>query len=316
MALRARPEQLSSALNPNIDRIIVDKIVDLEPIEADSAAAARAESYHAPFFANAERRLEELRTRYQSLNQPKDLIVMMCCKNHFQFLKIWLQACDKNEISVRDRTLVFTLDLEAHTKVTALGLESYHFDNNRYETGGQSSRFGDRNFTGAMYYKNAVIYESLKLGANLLFQDVDLIWLQDPMHYLRSDGPDCDIQMMFDGRNPWHYPYYANSGFIYITNCDNTKAVFETALRNTSNVFTCGGHQSPLNRILHHFVIHNVLSLKILPEALFLNGHLFNLERGVLNKAGNWQHNGIVLHYSWTADADQKIQKLKKFDLI
>jgi hypothetical protein len=316
LELRARPEQLGKALNPNIDRIIVEQIVDLESTAADSPATIRAESYHSRFFSNSEHRFRELEKSYQRLNRPQDLIVMICCRNHFRFLKLWLESCDKNKIPVRDRTLVFTLDDEAESQTKLLGLESYNFDATRYESGGQSDNFGDPNFSSAMFYKNAAICESLKLGANLLFQDVDLIWLKDPLPYLTKSNLESDVQIMFDGRNPWHYPYYANSGFIYIRNCNASNAVFETAFLNTSNIFQCGGHQSPLNRILHHFVVHNVLSLKILPEAIFLNGHLFNLERGVLENAGDWQNDGLVVHYSWTGNCEEKTKKLEKFNLI
>ena len=316
LELRARADQLYKAMNPNINRIIVEGIVDLKSTGADNPATIRAESYHARFFSNSEHRLKELEESYERLNRPDDLIVMICCGNHFQFLKLWLESCDKNKIPVRDRTLVFTLDEEAESQTKLLGLESYNFDAARYESGGQSENFGDRNFSGAMYYKNAAIYESLKLGANLLFQDVDLIWLRNPLPYLSENNLKFDIQIMFDGPNPWHSPYYANSGFIYIRNCNASKAVFETALLNTSNIFECGGQQSPLNRIFHHFVVHNVLSLKILPETLFLNGHLFNLETGVNDNAGDWRSDGLVVHYSWTGNCEEKIKKLEKFDLI
>ncbi|MGH1540376.1 MAG: putative nucleotide-diphospho-sugar transferase [Arenicella sp.] len=315
LELRAKPDQLDKVLNPNIDRITVEKIVDLESTDADSSATIRAESYHSRFFSNSEQRFRELEKSYERLNRPQNLIVMICCRNHFQFLKLWLESCDKNMIQVRDRTLVFTLDDEAESQTKLLSLESYNFDATRYENGGQSDNFGDPNFSGAMYYKNAAICESLKLGANLLFQDVDLIWLRDPLPYLTKNNLESDLQIMFDGCNPWHYPYYANSGFIYIRNCDASKAVFETAFLNTSNIFQCGGHQSPLNRILHHFVIHNVLSLKILPEALFLNGHLFNLVTGVMANAGDWQNDGLVVHYSWTGNCEEKTRKLEKFNL-
>lgn len=314
--LRAKPRILKHALNPNVDRIVGNQIADLKQVERDSAEVQRAESYHARFFANSDYRMSELEKSFQRLNRPDNLIVMICCKNHFEFLRIWLASCDRKGILVRDKTLVFTLDDEAEAHTKSLGLECYNFGASQYIQGGQSDNFGDHKFSGTMYYKNAAIHESLKLGANLLFQDVDLIWFKDPLPYLMKENLDHDIQIMFDGPNPWHFPYYANSGFFYIRNNDASKAVFETALFNTANIFECGGHQSPLNRIFHHFSVHNVLSLRVLPEQLFLNGHLFNLERGVLHEAGGWEEDGVVMHYSWTGNRDEKIKKLTKFKLL
>jgi len=147
----------------------------------------------------------------------------------------------------------------------------------------------------------------------VLFQDVDLIWLRDPLVYLRRESHRQDLCFMYDGVNSVHRPLYANTGFIYAACTEASKAFFDTALCNTASVFASGSHQAPLNRMLAHFVIHNVLGVRVLPQALFLNGHLFNLNRGVLPAAGDWEREGYVVHYSWTADTAQKLAKIERF---
>jgi hypothetical protein len=56
-----------------------------------------------------------------------------------------------------------------------------------------------------------------------------------------------------------------------------------------------------------------VLKLKILPESLFLNGHLFNSERGIKPEAVDWRGKGCVVHYSWSVNRVQKLEKMNQF---
>ena len=55
------------------------------------------------------------------------------------------------------------------------------------------------------------------------------------------------------------------------------------------------------------------MATKVLPQTVFLNGHLFNLKNGARDVATNWQNDGYVVHYSWTANREEKQQKIKKF---
>ncbi len=68
-------------------------------------------------------------------------------------------------------------------------------------------------------------------------------------------------------------------------------------------------------RLLRYFLANNLIKVHILPEHLFLNGHLFNLETGVKPAARTWKEEGIVLHYSWTGSRGEKFRKLDKFEL-
>jgi hypothetical protein len=313
LALRACSAPAARRFNPHIDRII-EQNMDLPILLINDRETHIAESLHIPFWENTEQRTAKLKQLYSELSEPEDLIVMICCKTFCPFLELWLKSCEQNNIAVRDKTLIFTLDAQADSQVNSMGFKSYLFDPNIYKPAGGSEQYGDHNFRRTMFYKNAAIFESLKLGANILFQDVDLIWLRDPFIYLKEQNPSSEIQIMYDGPNQRHYPYYANTGFFYLRNETVCHAVFETALHNTAAIFKLGGHQPPFNRICHHFAAHNLLNLSVLPESLFLNGHLFNTDSGLRPASQNWQTDGIVIHYSWTGGWADKIRKLQKFD--
>ena len=157
--------------------------------------------------------------------------------------------------------------------------------------------------------------DALKLGVTVLFQDVDLIWFKNPLEYFVKSRQNHDIQIMYDGPNGLYKPLFANSGFIYVNPSEVNLALFETALRNSASILATGSHQFPLNRILNCFVEHNLLKLNILPQNLFLNGHLFSLSSGLSSDAKNWKEDGIVFHYSWTGTKEEKFQKLEKFGM-
>ena len=239
---------------------------------------------------------------------------MMFCRNFAPLFENWLHSCVRNGIEPHNNLIVFCLDQEAAQLADTLGVKHYFFDPEYYSPAGKSERFGDEWFRNTILYKNAVISESLTLGASLLFQDVDLIWFKDPFVYLEESRQHYDIQIMYDGPNPNGRPIYGNTGFMYLQSNDLTKALFETALRNSAAILKAG-QQFIFMRILNFFVCRSLIKVHVLPEHMFLNGHLFNLTDGVLDAARNWKDEGIVLHYSWTGTRHDKLLKLNKFGL-
>jgi hypothetical protein len=313
LRLRADPTRMDLAINSHIDRLI-SKEMDFGLGGAlERNFVELAEACHALYRKHEAARMQSLNTLYDQLGRPDDVIVVLYCKNFFPLFENWLASCDKHTIAVRKKVLAFTLDEESYEQTRVLGISTYFLNPDIYMQGGGSANYSDREFARTMFYKNAIVNDVLKLGASVLFQDVDMLWLRDPFDYFSAQGKDHDLYIMYDGPNPLHRPLYANSGFIYARCNDACKALFETAFRNTASIFQCRSHQKPLNQILAFFAVHNVLAIKVLPEAVFLNGHLFDLKQGVREKAGDWERDAYVVHYSWTANREEKQQKIRKF---
>ncbi len=312
LMLRADPKRIDSAVNPHVDRIF-SRQMDLSIEVPKEHLVDLAETFHSRYRANESVRMDALKKIYDQLGRPKEVIIVLYCKNFFSLFENWLASCASHNIPVRQKVIAFTLDTEAEEKTTEIGIKNYCIDPEIYAEAGGASAFGDLEFARTMFYKNAVIADTLELGANVLFQDVDMIWLRDPFDYFHRYCRDHDLYIMFDGPNPMHRPLYVNTGFIYVSCNDASRALIETALRNSASIFQCRSHQKPFNQIMACFELHNVLAVKVLPQQLFLNGHLFNLERGVCEKAGDWQNDGYVVHYSWTGNREEKRQKIEKF---
>lgn len=300
------------AINPNVNRIIT-KDLSASDIKIDPIHIERANKYHNTFDSHKEERLGTLRKLYSELGSPKTVVTMFYCKKFFIFFQNWVRSCEVANINVRDKTITFSLDQESYDKTVQMGFKSILISNDKYERSGGSVEFGDDNFSTTMFYKNAFIYDLLEIVPEnnyVLFQDSDLVWFRDPIEYLQKQPED--IQIMYDGPNYHYKELYANTGFIFLRNNKITKSVIETALRNTAYILSVRGHQKIFNRILSHYAYHNVLSLKVLPEVTFVNGHLLNNKTGKLsNKLGdNWKSNAYVMHYSWTVNIEEKFKKL------
>ena len=312
LKLRSGPIHLEGAVNPHIDRIISQQI-NFGMYLPEKEWSEIAEAYHLLYAKHQGGRFDWLSQTLHELNDPESVIVMLFCDAYYPFFKNWLASCDHHNIEVRKRVICFTLDQDAQTKALAQGVKTYCLDPELY--GGQAGHagsFSDKRFGRTMFYKNAIVRDLLEMGIDVLFQDVDLIWLRDPFEYF-CQNEDVDMQFMFDGPNCIHQPLYANSGFFFARANDATRALLDTALGNTASIFRSGSHQKPLNRILGHFVLHNVLALKILPENLFLNGHLFNLKSGLNPQATQWRESGYVVHYSWSVNREEKGMKMRQF---
>lgn len=298
------------ALSPDV----IDPNIDLAGGEIPEQSTAKAEVFHRKYRSHAVERMESLYSMYSDLGSPDKLIVMLCCGRYFPLFRNWLLSCDSNRIYPRGNLILFCLDHESAAGAAALGVKTCFLDPNSYTPAGKAAHFGDGSFRTTMLYKNAIIVDALQLGASVLFQDTDLIWLKDPFHHFDATGSRSDIQIMYDGPNSRYKPIHGNSGFIHIRCSLESRALFETALRNSASVLL-KGHQFPLGRIMDRLAGHGLLNVEVLPEHLFLNGHLFNLKKGILPRAGNWKHDGIVVHYSWTSSVEDKFKKLSKFGL-
>ena len=120
----------------------------------------------------------------------------------------------------------------------------------------------DKTFSRMMWFKMVCVYVAVAAGYDVLFQDVDLIWLKDPIPALREMPGNSnkihlylyckacmvhfyvfftvilvpfftgDISFMDDGaRTPRYTPFFVNSGFYYIKYNAKTRYFQEKMLK-------------------------------------------------------------------------------------
>lgn len=277
-------------------------------ISAESQAAVRrvydAQSEDDERFAAAMPSLQV------DLDLSGGVVTAMTCDRRFVLLlENWAASCVRHGIDIRNSTIVFPTDLEAHRRAESCGFISY-FDSESLliASMGDSGTYGDPAWTDYMYHQNWVIKNLFRFPGNVLFQDVDLVWRRDPRPFLAQQAKEgADIQAMYDGPNGRFQPLYANSGFMYFQNTPPVRAFWAEVMAQHDMIAYYRSQQEPLNVMLAAHA-HRGLDVRILDEQRFANGHLYCGDRQAPDDP--W-----VMHNSWTADLAEKLRRFEAFDL-
>ncbi len=101
-----------------------------------------------------------------------------------------------------------------------------------------------------------VLYPLL-LGYDVLFQDVDIVWLtpdRDPLEFFQDESSKLshfDVIFQHDGSNNVRFaPYSANSGFYYVRANKKTQYLFTSLLYHSDLIMTWDSHQAVLVQLL------------------------------------------------------------------
>ena len=258
------------------------------------------------------KRVDQLKHLLSNMVDATAPVVIMAFSSNFSSIFInWVRSCDCHHIGVRERAIIFPMDKKSRELAENEGFKvCYDNTSGVLSDIGQSQQYGDVEFRKHMFFQNAIIQDMLKLGCDFLFQDVDLVWLEDPFEYF-SGSNDHDIEFMFDGNSAArHGPLCANTGFIYFRAHTETINFWDIIYRNYDRVIQFSSQQQPLNKYLG--LLHTRgLKVKILAEDLFANGHLFGPDA----KKSRLPERPKVIHCSWTLNLENKIIKYKNNDL-
>ena len=255
--------------------------------------------------AGRSKRERELGQIIAGHNRDNAVLVMTLNHGHTDLLLNWVASCDRHGIEVRSWTLIVALDTTTAGIFEALGFAVY-CDETSYGTPPREAAqaFGDQTFVQMMFPKTAVVQDVLNLGYDVLFQDVDLIWKKDPGQVLfHPQRRGLDAQFMYDGPNRFYQPLHANSGFFFLRNTTASKTFWNLVCQHFDKVFHLRSQQRVVNIVLTTRYFRD-LSLDILKEADFANGHLFSVEH-----PHGLPDDPCVVHCSWTSNIEHKLKK-------
>ena len=161
-----------------------------------------------------------------------------------------------------------------------------------------SNDYLDRVFVDMMWYKAFSIYAVLRLGMNILFQDVDLVWFKDPFPYFHNYIAECQRngtvapQAFFsdDGQRSHRYtPYYANSGFYYILSSPQAINFAWSVMAAFDTVQVSGSHQNVLTMRLIEGLGLTYFHVKILSMYDFPGGMFYHHNKKFMAKLTSHQ---------------------------
>jgi len=152
------------------------------------------------------------------------------------------------------------------------------------------------------------------LGYNVLFQDVDIVWYQNPLEFFtNSSNPLYDFDMYFqdDGAHTRRYaPYSPNSGFYFVRHNERTEYFMHSLLMAGNIIAQSGSHQNAMSSTLNEHASWRGLHVKTLDRDMeefpggfhFHQPHRKEYMKGILEGTIK----SYIFHMSWTANKDNK----------
>eukprot|EP01036_Dinobryon_divergens_P022081 gene22081-30316_t len=173
----------------------------------------------------------------------------------------------------------------------------------------------DDTFARLMWFKTTSVYLALVAGFNVLFQDVDLVWLKDPFHYFLD--LHYDLLFMDDGQiSPRYTPFYVNSGFYFVQYNNRTLFLFEKMIKcGASEIQRTHSHQQVLIR--HISEAHHLygLSVYLLDMDQFPSGQRYHENKPFIRRIQAREFRPYVFHMCWTENRVDKVIYFKDVGL-
>jgi hypothetical protein len=273
----------------------------------------RAQAYYAAFESNRAARQDAIRRSAEALDAGP-IVVTSFNWGYRQLVHNWAASCDRYAIDCRRFTLLFPTDARAEAFAKDLGFVTY-FDAVSYGELPEKAheKFGDSSYRKSLFAKIASTQDALATGRDLLRQDADLVWFRDPRPGLAARAAEEDLHYLFmnDGPNPMHAPLHYNSGFVFIRGDDLARAAWKEVFSSYARMLHCGSEQKIVNGIISKLTPRGVRHAR-LPDDTFVNGHVIS---EIINNGGTLPESPAVVHVSWTANIDKKLEHLQRFGL-
>ncbi|KAF8109825.1 hypothetical protein N665_0090s0008 [Sinapis alba] len=185
--------------------------------------------------------------------------------------------------------------------------------------------FGSQGFYNLTSRRPQHLLDILELGYNVMYNDVDMVWLQDPFKYLQG-GHDVyfmDDMTAIKTLNHSHGLPTSRNGVTYVCSCMIflrctsgaklllKKWVEEIRAQPWSNTEAKKPHDQPaFNRALHK-TTHQV-DVYLLPQSAFPSGGLYFKNKKWVNETKG-KH--VIVHNNYIVGYNQKLKRFQDFGL-
>jgi hypothetical protein len=147
------------------------------------------------------------------------IVVLVCNLGHSELLLNFACASRQRGLDV-SKVLVFATDEGTKELAESVGLAAFDVQDAFGKMPTVAAKaYGDQAFTGMMMAKVYSVHLMSVLGYDILFQDVDVVWYQNPLSFFESPkSGDFDIYFQDDGAHSSRYaPYSPNTGLYFVS---------------------------------------------------------------------------------------------------
>eukprot|EP00038_Savillea_parva_P001017 m.100785 g.100785 ORF g.100785 m.100785 type:complete len:643 (+) comp10360_c0_seq3:95-2023(+) len=255
---------------------------------------------------------------------PEPLVVMVANDGHLGLLLNW--ACSLRAANIEmPRHVVFVTSAKTRNFLKSLGFLAYYHSKLGEYPHEASAKYSDMAFGKMMILKQVAVALSLDSGYDVVFQDIDITWLKNPLPELTEQSKRYEIQFQDDGaRNARYQPWYANTGFFYIRATYVTRDFWDRVTQQMPSYPQ--SNQVVLNWVLEGFesrghpVSQEELPVRVLPQDEYVSGNGVDLP-GARNPGQATEHITVrplsptakVVHFCWTHNITFKIAKMKAY---
>eukprot|EP00040_Diaphanoeca_grandis_P029663 m.174111 g.174111 ORF g.174111 m.174111 type:complete len:530 (-) comp31753_c0_seq1:392-1981(-) len=241
---------------------------------------------------------------------PETMLVMCTNQGHFALVLNFFCGLRQAKIAF-PRHMVFTTSTQLQQLLQDFGISSFYHTSLGEFHEDAAQEYGDSRFGMMMFMKQYSVQLALETGYDVLFQDVDVTWLSNPIPDLQARSQHFHVQFQNDGSCSKRFsPYCANSGFFYMANDLNVKKFWDHVTMSIPAHVT--GNQEMVNQIMELHVRRNYFTVNILPELIYVSGkHLPLPSEHSPSPAA--PETAKILHFSWTRNITYKLQKLHAF---
>ena len=182
---------------------------------------------------------------------------------------------------------------------------------NEGEMEGYSS-FGSRSFHNISWKKIVFIRQLIEVHPHVVYSDIDVAWLRNPLHYLSQVALAYPIAFQTEGLA--RFPPALCSGFVSFARCERTRAFLDALI--DFHAGRTGDEELIDDQAACQRLIENnptwLRDIYCLPEALFLNGLGYRTlqDSGERPSAMEGELLPFLFHANWTIGSDNKLKLL------
>lgn len=243
--------------------------------------------------------VRELKRRLAEL--PEEVI--LACVNYGYaasgIVENW--AASIARVGLGEHVLIVTLDDKAQAVLNSRGIPACRWNSDRFrETAEGAMAFTGDGWRGVTFSRLQLVHEVLSFGKDVLFSDVDIVFKEDPLPFLRSLGAPMAVQsdVPASGRrdDDWRMGTIC-FGFYFARSCEETIGIFD----GSRDDIQCFERDQLL---LHHrLMAEREAPTVVLPRQVFPNGSYWKEKRPV---------DPHVIHYNWCRGLDRKVEWMRE----